>query len=42
MNDLKLNSVETFLENERNSNKKESWSKLNKNEKKKKNNRFCE
>ena len=36
MNDLKLNSVETFLENERNSNKKESWSKLNKNEKKKK------
>ena len=36
MNDLKLNSVETFLENERISNKKESWSKLNKNEKKNK------
>ena len=36
INDLKLNSVETFLENEKNSNKKESWSKLNKNEKKNK------
>lgn len=36
MNDFKLNSVETFLENERVSNKKESWSKLNKSEKKNK------
>lgn len=33
INDFKLNSVETFLENERISNKKESWSKLNKSEK---------